>query len=232
MTIDRREFLGLYYTLQDAAEKLGVGRDWLYKMAKMGYIQPYSAAGHLAVSDADFDSIRDLTPAARGTKFLPPLEKPLEIKSIGLTIDQAAELTGAAKTWVLELVSTGKAPGQQIGKTWLVFEEALPIIRETPRKPRQTREEDQIEYYTHKGNPKVVPELNERYKAIVGMFDKEHKTFAQIGRELGISRERVSRIYATAKRRFELLVERGVIDANGNPIEYNGEDTTEGRLSG
>jgi excisionase family DNA binding protein len=229
LIIDRREILGLYYTLQDAAKKLDVGIDWLKKMVRERRVPSYMVIGHRTVSYADLDTIRSLAPGNRDSWFLPDGEDcAIDIEVKGYTVEQAARETGAPKTWVEELVSTGKIPGQRIGKTYVVFEEALPIIRDTPRPQQTTRKEDVV-YRTHKGNPKAVPLPDERYQAIVSMRDNDGRSFAAIGRELGLSRERISRIYATAKGRMDLLKQRGVIDADGNPIRYNGEDNAANR---
>jgi hypothetical protein len=53
---ERRADSGRLLTVEDAAEKLGVSQDWLYRRAaSLGYLLPYVLAGHFRFTEDGLD---------------------------------------------------------------------------------------------------------------------------------------------------------------------------------
>lgn len=215
-----------YYTTDTAAEKLGVGEQWLRKLLRQGYI-PYYKFGRQRLID-----VEGLKVAQRYTRYyksykpFPDEFKPVHKKPLdgfdGYSLEQAAELTGKSLGQLHTLCREERIPCEQHGGQWIVFD--LEKIREV--RPRYTIDTENIqgaEYKSSKNETEYIPPLTDAEKRIIELRDNSdvYMSLEAIGRELGgLTRQRVSKLYKRAKDKEKRLKEKG-LDVNGNRIGSN-----------
>jgi hypothetical protein len=206
----------LYYLLMDAAAQLGVGRDWLRRMVKIGQIPKRYVGNTFVVNDADIELARKLLPPTAGKRLPPAQFKGKSVQEVGYTLDRFAEMTELDSKQIAEWARDGLIDCQQLGHMWIIFPSALLQVDSLRTSiDVSTERKQELTYRTNKGNPKKIPPLDDVWKLIVELR-LAGKSFAEIGRDerVGKSRERTNKIYATVLQRVALLQQRGIVQVD------------------
>ena len=197
----------MYYSLADVATRTGVSKDWIHQMILTGHVQKRWFSKFYVLNDDDVVLIEELR--NRGTRRLPePQYKYVDAIEVGYTVERAAIMAGVGASVVRRLALLKQIDAQPFGRGYIVFPTAIKQIKNAPT-PQGTILD--LSYQTNTGNPKPIPPLDERYKHVVAAH-LAGVSFAQLARELGITRDRPRIMFATALTRVVLLQSRGIVD--------------------
>jgi hypothetical protein len=182
-----------------------VTKDWLRRMIAAGHLPKRWFGKFYVLADEDLITIRDLR---QSEGRLPEPAYTGDAIDVGYPVERAAALAGVGVEFVRYLAEMDKIHAQRFGRGWIVFPDAIEQIKAAPQ---TTARRQAIDYRTKTGQPKPIPALTDRYKMVLRMY-LAGNSFADAARELGISRERPSKMFATIKQRVSLLRARGITD--------------------
>jgi hypothetical protein len=178
-------------------------------MITTGHLPMRCFGNAYVLSIQDFPLIESLAPKNRGMVGLPePAYRNSEKLEVGYTVEWAAAAADVAPEWVETLAEKGQILAQRFGRRWMILPGAIEQIRANPR---PTSRVAKIDYRTKTGQPMKILPLDERQKLII-LEKLQGKSFSEIARELGVSREVPSRVFAMAKRRIRTLQQRGIFE--------------------
>lgn len=194
----------MYHSVSDVATRLGIPREWILHQIAAGRLPKRSFGKFRVLSDDDIE----LIPALRASGRNLPAPTYTTEHEVGYSVELAAARAGVGAEFVRDLAETCKIDAQRFGKSFIIFPTAIAQIESAPQ---TTARREALTYRTNTGNPKAIPPLNARQKAVVSMA-LGGISFAEIARRLDppVSRERPSKIFATIKQRVKVLLARGI----------------------
>jgi hypothetical protein len=192
-----------YYSVRDVADRLGIPRDWILHNIALGRLPKRSFGKFRVLSEDDIPIVSALR---AGEKPAKPYTGEHEV---GITVELAAARAGVAIEFVRDLAEKGAIDAQRFGRSFIVFPTAIAQIEAAPT-PVTRR--DLSAYRTNTGNPKKISPLTPRYKTVIRMRLDDDASFAEIGRALGVTRERTSIMFANVLQRVALLQARGITE--------------------
>lgn len=219
----------MYFTLDKAAREWGVNAAWLRRMIQRGYIQPRLLGRDYVVHHTDKDIAERLKPPADNPhrKLPEPDFADVVPQTIGYTMAEVARRAGVRWEKIRQWYDEGRLTPLTMVNDYPVFDDSALVAIETIRnEPPASRKRKTVEELTQVPEYKRgVPPLLDKEKKILAIYDGTGVSLADIGRQMGISRQAASALYNRA------LYKQRLIDSGAPPFVPLARTPKQPRLS-